>query len=259
MRATLLPHRLTKPGRGAWLNGACRWAAAAATGLVLAGCSGPQYADPNPSHRFVFPGEQPVPAPLPTQPAAPPLASSNPVPPVSSSTKPAAPAAVANVGGLGLVRVGDAVTVTFSDTPPNVVIPPVQVRIGEDGHIPLPMNQTVLAAGKTVRQLEQEIRDLLVPRFYKQMTVTVKTEERFYYVGGEVRNPNRQLYIGQITVLRAIDTAGGFTDFANRRRIELTRQDGRKIIINYYKARKNPKLDPEVYPNDQIVVPRRLF
>jgi len=163
------------------------------------------------------------------------------------------------VGGLGLIRVGDSITVTFSDTPPNVRIEPIQVRIGEDGHIPLPLNQTIQAAGKTVRQLEKEIVDLYVPKFYKQMSVTVKTEERFYFVGGEVRNPNRFLYAGQITVLRAIDTAGGFTDFANRKRIELTRQDGRKIIVNYQKALKDPKLDPEVYPNDQIVVPRRLF
>lgn len=257
MRAVLFRHRFTQANLGTWLPSVGRWAAATAAVLLWAGCSGPQYAEPNPPRRFVFPGEQP--ASPPSHPTATALASSNPVPAASSSTRPAVPAAVGNVGGLGLIRIGDSVTVTFSDTPANVVIPPVQVRIGEDGHIPLPMNQAVLAAGKTVRQLEQEIRDLLVPRFYKQMTVTVKTEERFYFVGGEVRNPNRFYYAGQITVLRAIDTAGGFTDFANRRRIELTRQDGRKIVVNYNKALRDPKLDPEVYPNDQIVVPRRLF
>lgn len=250
MRAIPLSHHLAAPDRRAWWNRLSQWVAATAASLLLAGCSGPQYAEPNPPNRFTFPGEQPAPtgATVSNAPAA-----------QRSPGAPGLPAAVGSVGGLGLIRVGDLVTVTFSDTPPNVVIPPLQVRIGEDGHIPLPMNQTVLAAGKTVRQLEQEIRDLLVPRFYKQMTVTVKTEERFYFVGGEVRVPNRFPYVGQITVLRAIDSAGGFTDFANRRRIELTRQDGRKIIVNYYKVRKDPKLDPEVYPNDQIVVPRRLF
>jgi polysaccharide export outer membrane protein len=162
-------------------------------------------------------------------------------------------------GAVGLIRVGDTVTISFSDLPPQVVINPVQMRIGEDGNVTLHLNQTVQAAGKTARALEQEIRSLYVPKYYNYMTVTVKTEERFYFVGGEVRNPNRVLYFGPITVLRAIDTAGGFTDFANRKKIELTRQDGKKIKINYAKAVKDAKLDPEVYPNDQILVPKRFW
>jgi|YelNatPaOPRAMG01_1025707.scaffolds.fasta_scaffold02503_3 polysaccharide export outer membrane protein len=253
MRTNLLAGWPAKVRAATWCIAVQGLGAIAAVGLLCSGCSGPQYAEPNPAHRFVFPGEQP-PATL-SQPATNLPGTPAPAPASASTT----PAAVGNVGGLGLIRVGDSITVTFSDTPPNVRIEPIQVRIGEDGHIPLPLNQTIQAAGKTVRQLEKEIVDLYVPKFYKQMSVTVKTEERFYFVGGEVRNPNRFLYAGQITVLRAIDTAGGFTDFANRKRIELTRQDGRKIIVNYQKALKDPKLDPEVYPNDQIVVPRRLF
>ena len=68
---------------------------------------------------------------------------------------------------------------------------------------------------------------------------------------------NRQIYTGPITVLRAIDSAGGFSDFANRNNIELTRQTGEKIKVSWKKAVKDSKLDPEVYPNDQIIVHRR--
>ena len=164
-----------------------------------------------------------------------------------------------NLGAVGLIRVGDSITITFADLPPNVLIPESRMRLAEDGNITLHMNFTVKAAGKTARQLEQEIRTLYVPKLYNYMTVTVKTEERFYFVGGEVKNPNRQMYFGPITVLRAIDTAGGFTDFANRGKIEITRQNGEKIKVEWKKAVKNPKLDPEVFPNDQIIVHRRFF
>jgi hypothetical protein len=37
----------------------------------------------------------------------------------------------------------------------------------------------------------------------------------------------------------------------------MTRQGGEKVRINYKKALRDPKLDPEVYPNDQIIVHRR--
>jgi protein involved in polysaccharide export with SLBB domain len=65
--------------------------------------------------------------------------------------------------------------------------------------------------------------------------------------------------MGEMTVLRAIDTVGGFTDFAKKTRIELRRANGEVHVINWDKARKDPKLDLKVYPNDQIMVPRRFL
>jgi len=228
--------------------------------LVLAGCGGGKYASPNPQKRFVFPGEEGGPPPTQTAPAQP--APSVAVPAVSAPVPvpvgtPLGAIGTNASGSVGGIQVGDSITVNFTDLPPSVQpIMPYVSRIGEDGNITLHMNVTVKAAGKTARDLEQEIRTNYVPRYYKNLTVTVKTEERFYFVGGEVKMPARQPYFGRITVLRAIDTAGGFTDFANRSKIELTRHNGQKIKINWKKAIKDPKLDPEVFPNDQINVPK---
>ena len=226
------------------------------TAFVLAGCGGGQYASPNPQKRFVFPGEEgglPAAQAAPVQPAP-----GVPPPTVQTPAGTLLGAWGTNAGGsVGGIQVGDSITVNFTDLPPSVpLIPPYVSRIGEDGNITLHMNVTVKAAGKTARDLEQEIRTNYVPRYYKNLTVTVKTEDRFYFVGGEVKMPARQPYFGKITVLRAIDTAGGFTDFANRSKIELTRHNGQKIKINWKKAIKDPKLDPEVFPNDQINVPK---
>jgi polysaccharide export outer membrane protein len=157
----------------------------------------------------------------------------------------------------GRLSSGDLVRVVFSDVPQPPA--PVEIRIPEDGRITLPYNMTVYAIGKTVSQLQDEIRNLYVPKLFVRLTVNIKTEERFYFVGGEVRAPARQQYNGDLTVLRAIDSVGGFTDFAQRKKIELRRANGQVHMINWEKARKNPTLDLKVYPNDQIIVHRRFF
>ncbi len=150
---------------------------------------------------------------------------------------------------------GDAVTITFSGNP----TPPEEQeeRIKEDGTINLQFVGPVVAVGKTPGELQKEIQALYVPRFFVRLTVTVRTENRVFFVDGEVRSPGRLVYTGQISVLRAIASAGGFTDFAARGRVELVRGTGEIIKVDARKARNNPKLDPLVVPGDSIIVPRR--
>jgi polysaccharide export outer membrane protein len=156
------------------------------------------------------------------------------------------------------LRVGDLVMINFSD----VERPPakVEVNIPDTGVITLPYNVKIKADGKTTTELESEIRSKYVPALYVGLTVTVRTDMRVYYVDGEVKNPRGALpYVGEVTVLRAIANVGGFTDFANKKNIELRRLNGERFIINYYKALKDPKLDMPVYPNDHIIVNKGRF
>ena len=136
-------------------------------------------------------------------------------------------------------------------------MPAFEERVKEDGTITLIENQNFTAAGKTRGQLEKDIRNAYVPKYYVKMTVTVKPQERLFYVGGEVRQPGRVAYGGPLTVLKAIQSAGDFTDFANKKRVHLTRMTGKKETINCIKARERPELDLPVYPGDTIHVPRR--
>ena len=179
--------------------------------------------------------------------------------PVAAPAATAASVAAANSGSgpeAEVLRVGDSLTITFTDTP--IVIPTFDEKIREDGTITLTLNKMFTAAGKSRGDLEKEIRAAYVPSYYKYMTVSVRQQEstRWYYVNGEVRAPNRQIYNSRITVLKAIASSGGFTDFANKKKVKLTRVDGRTQIVNCAKALDNPSLDPEVYPNDTIHVPR---
>lgn len=154
-------------------------------------------------------------------------------------------------------HVGDTVIVQLTGLPQD--IPPHQEPIKEDGTITMPDIGHVQAVGKTAGELQNEIHDLYVPKLYRHLTVTVVPGDRVYYVTGEVKAPGRQLYSGQMTVTKAITTAGDFTDFANHKKVWLIRANGQRIKVNCNEALRNPAKDPQVYPNDQIMVPRRLF
>jgi len=205
----------------------------------MIGCA----SDANPPQRYVFPYGSPQGAP-------------------TGSTPSTSGAGTTGFGAApgdtySKLRVGDLIIVSFSDqvNPP----PRQEVNIPDTGVVTLPYNVKVQAVGKTTTELEKDIRDAYVPAIFVSLTVTVRTDMRSFFVDGEVKQPNRHTYVGVMTVLRAITTAGGFTDYANRKKIELRRQDGQRFFINWKAALNDPSLDLPVYPNDQIIVHRAVF
>jgi len=86
----------------------------------------------------------------------------------------------------------------------------------------------------------------------------VEPGDLVYYVRGEVKSPGRQLYVGETTVTKAITSAGDFTDFASHK-ASLIRANGQIVKVNVDKALEDPTLDPQIYPGDQVVVPRRIW
>ena len=154
-------------------------------------------------------------------------------------------------------HVGDTVIVTITGL--LVEIPPHQEPIKEDGTITMPDIGKVKAAGKTAGELQDTIHDLYVPAIYRRATVTVNVGDRVYYVRGEVKAPGRQVYLGEVTVTRAITSAGDFTDFADRKDVWLIRANGQRYKVNCYKALEHPETDPPVYPGDQIEVKKSMW
>ena len=177
----------------------------------------------------------------------------------SSTPAPGAGSAAGNPNPVSpdQLRAGDKITIGFSDMPN----PPgaMDLRIRDDGMIGLPLGVQVKAAGKRASDLELEIQREYVPKYYRRLTVNVKPEQRVFYVDGYVRGPNRYEYVGEMTVLRAVSVAGGFNEYARKDKVELTRADGSKTVVNCVKARKNTKLDLIVYPGDRIYVPQRIL
>src|SRR6266511_502214 len=169
-----------------------------------------------------------------------------------------APGSQSKRDSIDFLRPGYKVTITFSgfrDAPPKH-----EEKIREDGYISPPvLDRPVLASGKTIGQLQEELRNLYVPDYFKTLTVTVTTEDRFFFVGGEVKKEGPLPYLPGMTVLKAIQHAGGFTEYAKRRKVRITRSDGRQETINYDKALRNPKLDKPIFPDDRIDVDKRIL
>lgn len=158
------------------------------------------------------------------------------------------------------LRVADRVHIEFHGTPET--IPYSEQEISEDGSITLQYIGHVQAAGKTPGELEKEIEAKYENGYYTHIGITVTPTGRFFYVGGQV-NPSstggRVMYAGPITVTQAIYAAGDFTDFANKKKVQLTRVDGKIITVNCVDALQHPEKDPPVFPGDRIYVPRRFW
>ena len=60
---------------------------------------------------------------------------------------------------------------------------------------------------------------------------------------------------------KAIIRAGGFGDFANKRKIRVTRKDGKNFVIDLKRVIEEGHTDEDLVlqPDDQINVPQRLI
>ncbi len=161
-----------------------------------------------------------------------------------------------NLPGTTFCRWGTGLE-SFSGLRTEFEMMPHEEQINESGNISLPLIGSIKSAGKTLGQLQMDIQNAYVPKYYKNLNISV-TAERFYFVGGEVRSPNRYPYLSGVTVLQAIQSASDFTDFADRKHVQLKRANGKIEIVNCKKALNDPKLDLPVYPSDTITVPRGL-
>ena len=146
------------------------------------------------------------------------------------------------------------------------------LTIADSGELEVPYYGLVQAAGKTSRQLAQEIKTLLEQKLYHQATVILAVElvnrtrtNGKVYVEGRVRNPGGfDIPAGEsLTVSKAILLAGGFSDFADKRNVKLMRKTGegtKTFEINVQEIWDKGKLekDQAVQPNDQIFVDKRL-
>ena len=60
-------------------------------------------------------------------------------------------------------------------------------------------------------------------------------------------------------MLKAISSAGDFSEFGDKTEVTITRVGDRKEVVDCKKALKDPKLDRPLFPGDRVYVPRRFF
>jgi protein involved in polysaccharide export with SLBB domain len=155
-------------------------------------------------------------------------------------------------------HVGDRVIVKFMGNTSADVLPDHIERIHDDGTITLSLIGSVTVAGKTAGDIQKEIHDRYVPKLFPELTVTVGGDASYFYVLGDVAGPGQKEYPGQMTVVKAIAAAGGFTEFGKKTNVQLTHA-GKTKTVNVEKALRDDRYDAPVYAGDRIFVKRRIF
>ncbi len=136
------------------------------------------------------------------------------------------------------------------------------VPVRPDGKISLPLLNDVQAAGLTPTQLAAQITESL-KKFVTNPQVTVivtQINSQRIYILGEVNRAGAYPLLPNMTVLQGLSSAGGFTQFANMKKIYMFRMENGKQVkypFNYKDviSGKQPDENVVMKAGDTIVVP----
>lgn len=144
-----------------------------------------------------------------------------------------------------------------------------QLRVNDNGELEVPYIGLVPAAGRTCKSLAYSVKAALEREYYYHATVIIAVDHVSeksrgkVYVYGEVKGQGPQEIPADetYTVSKAIIRAGGFADFANKRKVRVTRRDGNNYVVDLKRVIEEGRTDEDVVlqPDDQIQVPKRAI
>src|SRR5215472_2406981 len=175
-----------------------------------------------------------------------------------SAVEKASPSPAPGVSATYVIQPGDVLDIQVWKEPE--VSKSIPVR--PDGKISLPLVNDIQASGLTAGTLTDDLTQRL-KKFISDPQVTVMVtqinSQRFYVMGEVTRGGTYPLVPG-MTVLQGLSGAGGFTPFANPKKIYILRDEGSKQVkypFNYKEVVKGKSQDQNIalQPGDTIVVP----
>jgi polysaccharide biosynthesis/export protein len=144
-----------------------------------------------------------------------------------------------------------------------------RLRINDNGELEVPYVGLVAAQGRTCKELAYTIKGLLEREYYYHATVILavdrvseKSRGRIYVYGSvKAQGPQEIPPDENYTVSKAIIRAGGFGDFANKRKVKVTRKNGKEFSVDLKRVIEEGHTEEDVVlvPDDQIYVPQRLI
>lgn len=143
---------------------------------------------------------------------------------------------------------------------PEVSAPQIPVR--PDGKISIPLINDVQAAGMTPMQLSGQITEQL-KKYLSDPRVTVVVtaiNSRRVFILGQVQRPGAFPLLPDMTVLQALSSAGGFSQYANTSKVYVLRNENgkqTKLAFNYKDVIRGEKSEQNITlkPGDTVVVP----
>ena len=144
-----------------------------------------------------------------------------------------------------------------------------ELQVDAGGRISMPLVGTVDARGKTASELAGVIEGSLRGRYVRNPEVTVNIKSsvsQVVTVDGAVGEPGLYPVTNQMTLMRAIASAKGLSEFARQEDVVILRTvSGQRMagLYNVAAIRRGVYEDPPIYANDVIVAgdspQRRLF
>jgi polysaccharide export outer membrane protein len=144
-----------------------------------------------------------------------------------------------------------------------------RLRVNDSGELEVPYIGLVPAQGKTSKELAFNIKSALEKEYYYHATVILavdrvsdKSRGRIYVYGSvKSQGPQEVPPDENYTVSKAVIRAGGFGDFANKRKVKVTRKDGKDFTVDLKRVIEEGHTEEDVVlqPDDQIYVPQRLI
>lgn len=137
-----------------------------------------------------------------------------------------------------------------------------EVLVRPDGGISFPLVGDLMAGGKTIQELENEISGK-IQRYIPEAVVSVslvKLAGLKVYVIGKVNKPGLFVLGDYVDVMQALSLAGGVTPYADHDKIKiLRRKHGENIVFPfvYTEVAKGKKLEQNIIleTGDVVVVP----
>jgi polysaccharide export outer membrane protein len=136
------------------------------------------------------------------------------------------------------------------------------VVVRPDGKISLPLLQDIQAEGLTVLQVKNDLTKGFSEHLERPRITVIVKQIKSYRVSilGRVARPGVYPITGDTTLIEAISMAGGFTEWANKKKITvITFEEGeeKKISINYkaIASGKDPGQNIFLKRGDTIIVP----
>jgi polysaccharide export outer membrane protein len=178
-------------------------------------------------------------------------------PPAETTQAPATAASAQGAADGYVIGASDILTITVWKEPTlsgNVLVRP-------DGMISLSLLGDLPASGLTPLQLADQISTKL-KKFIQDPNVSVviyQIHSKVVYLLGEVQKKGPVEMTPGMTLLEAVASGGGLTDFANTKKIYILRKSGgaqQRIFVHYKEALKGDgAYNVALQPGDTIVVP----
>ena len=150
---------------------------------------------------------------------------------------------------------------------------PLSLVVTDSGEVEVPLLGRVRASGRTCRELAEAVKPMLQREYFIHATVIIgldaaSTKSRgTVYVSGQVRAqggveiPPEERF----TLSKAILKAGGFAEFADKRKVKLVRNkpggsvETTIVDVDAVLVRGLIEKDPVLQPDDRVIVPQKFI